>query len=67
MACDHGNVDPCNDTALDRCGFDAKTLRPRPFDEPLSNLDAKLRVQIRLEIRELQAKLGIMSLYVTHD
>ena len=37
------------------------------FDEPLSNLDAKLRVQMRVEIRELQAKLGITSLYVTHD
>ena len=37
------------------------------FDEPLSNLDAKLRVQMRLEIRELQAKLGVTSLYVTHD
>ncbi|MEL6465535.1 MAG: sn-glycerol-3-phosphate ABC transporter ATP-binding protein UgpC [Pseudomonadota bacterium] len=37
------------------------------FDEPLSNLDAKLRVQMRLEIRELQAKLQITSLYVTHD
>ncbi len=37
------------------------------FDEPLSNLDAKLRVQMRLEIKELQAKLGITALYVTHD
>ncbi len=37
------------------------------FDEPLSNLDAKLRVQMRLEIRELQDTLGITSLYVTHD
>lgn len=37
------------------------------FDEPLSNLDAKLRVQMRLEIRDLQARLGITSLYVTHD
>ncbi|MDX1744000.1 MAG: sn-glycerol-3-phosphate import ATP-binding protein UgpC [Ruegeria sp.] len=37
------------------------------FDEPLSNLDAKLRVQMRLEIRELQEKLGVTSLYVTHD
>ncbi|MEM8541023.1 MAG: TOBE domain-containing protein, partial [Pseudomonadota bacterium] len=37
------------------------------FDEPLSNLDAKLRVQMRLEIKDLQAKLGITSLYVTHD
>ena len=37
------------------------------FDEPLSNLDAKLRVQMRLEIRELQKNLGITSLYVTHD
>ncbi|MFP7569991.1 sn-glycerol-3-phosphate ABC transporter ATP-binding protein UgpC [Marivita sp. S2033] len=37
------------------------------FDEPLSNLDAKLRVQMRLEIRELQSTLGITALYVTHD
>ncbi|XDB00027.1 sn-glycerol-3-phosphate import ATP-binding protein UgpC [Sulfitobacter sp. LCG007] len=37
------------------------------FDEPLSNLDAKLRVQMRIEIRELQAKLGVTALYVTHD
>lgn len=37
------------------------------FDEPLSNLDAKLRVQMRLEIKQLQANLGITSLYVTHD
>ena len=37
------------------------------FDEPLSNLDAKLRVQMRLEIKQLQRRLGITSLYVTHD
>ncbi|MDF2366679.1 sn-glycerol-3-phosphate import ATP-binding protein UgpC [Sneathiella sp.] len=37
------------------------------FDEPLSNLDAKLRVQMRLEIKTLQANLGITSVYVTHD
>ena len=37
------------------------------FDEPLSNLDAKLRVQMRLEIKKLQEKLGITSVYVTHD
>ena len=37
------------------------------FDEPLSNLDAKLRVQMRLEIRDLQNRLGITALYVTHD
>ena len=37
------------------------------FDEPLSNLDAKLRVQMRLEIRELQSKLAVTALYVTHD
>ncbi|WP_299280728.1 sn-glycerol-3-phosphate ABC transporter ATP-binding protein UgpC [uncultured Tateyamaria sp.] len=37
------------------------------FDEPLSNLDAKLRVQMRLEIKELQSKLGITAMYVTHD
>ncbi|MGI9390276.1 MAG: sn-glycerol-3-phosphate ABC transporter ATP-binding protein UgpC [Boseongicola sp.] len=37
------------------------------FDEPLSNLDAKLRVQMRLEIKTLQRELGVTSLYVTHD
>ncbi|WP_237478809.1 ABC transporter ATP-binding protein [Lichenibacterium dinghuense] len=37
------------------------------FDEPLSNLDAKLRVQMRGEIRRLQRRLGVTSLYVTHD
>ncbi|MET1413357.1 sn-glycerol-3-phosphate ABC transporter ATP-binding protein UgpC [Roseibium sp. HPY-6] len=37
------------------------------FDEPLSNLDAKLRVQMRLEIKALQRDLGVTSLYVTHD
>ena len=37
------------------------------FDEPLSNLDAKLRVQMRTEIRRIQQALGITALYVTHD
>ena len=37
------------------------------FDEPLSNLDAKLRVQMRLEIKRLQRRLGTTALYVTHD
>ena len=37
------------------------------FDEPLSNLDAKLRVQMRAELRRLQRRLGVTSLYVTHD
>ena len=37
------------------------------FDEPLSNLDAKLRADMRLELRELQHRLGITSVYVTHD
>jgi iron(III) transport system ATP-binding protein len=37
------------------------------FDEPLSNLDAKLRRHVREEIRELQQKLGLTSVYVTHD
>lgn len=37
------------------------------FDEPLSNLDAKLRVQVRVEIREMQKRLGITTIYVTHD
>jgi sn-glycerol 3-phosphate transport system ATP-binding protein len=37
------------------------------FDEPLSNLDAKLRVQMRVEIRRLQRALGVTAVYVTHD
>jgi len=37
------------------------------FDEPLSNLDAKLRNQMRIEIRALQQRLGVTSVYVTHD
>jgi len=37
------------------------------FDEPLSNLDAKLRVQTRLEIQKLHRELGVTSLFVTHD
>lgn len=47
----------------------AVILEPRVllFDEPLSNLDAKLRVQTRTEIRSLQRRLGITTLYVTHD
>ncbi len=37
------------------------------FDEPLSNLDAKLRNQMRVEIKALQRRLGVTSIYVTHD
>jgi len=37
------------------------------FDEPLSNLDAKLRVQMRIEIKRLQRRLNVTSIYVTHD
>lgn len=37
------------------------------FDEPLSNLDAKLRVQVRTEISRLQERLGVTTVYVTHD
>src|SRR5213076_2195880 len=37
------------------------------FDEPLSNLDAKLRADMRIELRELQHRLGTTSVYVTHD
>jgi iron(III) transport system ATP-binding protein len=47
----------------------AIVFRPRVllFDEPLSNLDAKLRVQMRDEIRDLQKRLGVTTVYVTHD
>ncbi|CAH1690897.1 sn-glycerol 3-phosphate ABC transporter ATP binding subunit [Hyphomicrobiales bacterium] len=37
------------------------------FDEPLSNLDAKLRVQMRSELKELHQRLGVTTIYVTHD
>ena len=37
------------------------------FDEPLSNLDAKLRVKLRRDIKELQSRLGLTTIYVTHD
>ena len=47
----------------------AIVIRPRVllFDEPLSNLDATLRVHMRLEIRQLQKELSITAVYVTHD
>lgn len=47
----------------------AMVVRPKVllFDEPLSNLDAKLRAQMRVEIRSIQRKLGITSIFVTHD
>jgi iron(III) transport system ATP-binding protein len=37
------------------------------FDEPLSNLDARLRARMRIELKELTARIGITSIYVTHD
>lgn len=37
------------------------------FDEPLSNLDAKLRVQMRVEIKKIRARLGSTAIYATHD
>jgi iron(III) transport system ATP-binding protein len=47
----------------------ALIIRPKVllFDEPLSNLDAQLRVRMRGELREVQHRLGITSVYVTHD
>ena len=49
----------------------ARTIVVEPkvllLDEPLSNLDAKLRVEVRRELRELQKRLGITTIFVTHD
>ena len=49
----------------------ARSLVMRPnvllFDEPLSNLDARLRDHLRVQLREIQTELGITSIYVTHD
>ena len=47
----------------------AVVREPKAFlmDEPLSNLDAKLRVQMRADIAALQQRLGVTTVYVTHD
>src|SRR5690606_2028870 len=49
----------------------ARAIAPRPsvllFDEPLSNLDAKLRDEMQIELKRLQRDLGITTLFVTHD
>ncbi|WP_037062789.1 ABC transporter ATP-binding protein [Pseudonocardia acaciae] len=49
----------------------ARSLAPEPsvllFDEPLSNLDAKLRERMRFELRAIQRRVGITAVYVTHD
>jgi len=46
------------------CAFPSSVIL---FDEPLSNLDAKLRAEMRIELRDLQRRLGVTALYVTHD
>src|SRR6185503_17018201 len=49
----------------------ARALVGRPqvllFDEPLSNLDARLRLEMRSELRRIQKQIGLSSIYVTHD
>src|SRR6202040_1451824 len=37
------------------------------FDEPLSNLDAQLREEMRIELKEIHARIGVTAIYVTHD
>ncbi len=48
-------------------GAGASSRKVLLLDEPLSNLDAKLRVRVREDIREIQQRLGITTVFVTHD
>ena len=64
------NVDNLSGGQRQRVALARAIISDNPIclmDEPLSNLDAKLRHQMRVEIRELQKKLGITMIYVTHD
>src|SRR5712672_2052799 len=64
------NTDRLSGGEMQRVSIGRAIVRePRVFlmDEPLSNLDAKLRVQTRSQIAELQRRLGITTVYVTHD
>jgi multiple sugar transport system ATP-binding protein len=56
-------------SVYDNMAFGLKMRNPRVFlfDEPLSNLDAKLRVQMRVELKKLHLRLGTTAIYVTHD
>ena len=62
-----GNLDDITLRVLNTLKEVEMCIRDRLMDEPLSNLDAKLRVEMRDVIKELQHKVGITTIYVTHD
>ena len=64
---DQGNSQEVKDNALQLEGLLSENHQSISFDEPLSNLDAELRVATRVELKALHARLGNTMIYVTHD
>ena len=68
--CSTASPDNCRAANNSACALARAIVRqPRLFllDEPLSNLDAKLRLETRRELKKLQRSLGVTTIYVTHD
>jgi len=68
-SCSTGGRNSCPRPAPARCHGPRDRAHPKVFlfDEPLSNLDAKLRVQMRTEIKRVHQKVKTTTVYVTHD
>ena len=70
IICSTAGPASCRGGQQQRCALARAIVRkPRLFllDEPLSNLDAKLRLETRVELKQLQRALGVTAVYVTHD